>query len=111
MTPADIAAIRAKACRVLAELGAMLLALEDAESFVAPEGLAELEAQGRHLGAVACRVFAHDRLDTATGAAEAAAACLAELVAELDAATQSLAPQGTEPGDRIVIPPDEFSQP
>jgi len=47
MTSADITALRAQACRVIAELGQALACLEDAEGLLYAEGLETMKAMGQ----------------------------------------------------------------
>lgn len=99
MTPADITALRADACKVFAELGQALACLEDAEGLMDSEGLATLATQGeigRHASA-ACSYLAHERMQTACNALETAATTLADLCVTADRLTTQLAPQGVQP--------------
>lgn len=79
MIPAEIAALRAQACKVVADLGAALLALEDAESL--------LQQPRTH-------ALIHEQMESAAGSFESAAARLAELVTSADQAANLLRPVG-----------------
>jgi hypothetical protein len=79
MTTADIAALRAKVCKVHAELGAALLQLEDTESHL---------QHGFHQ-------LAHETAESAAAAFESAAAHLAEVITAADQAADRIRPVGT----------------
>ena len=81
MMPSDIAAFRAQACKVVADLGAGLLALEDAESL--------LQQPRTH-------ALIHEQMENAAGSFESAAARLAELVTAADQAANRLRPAGSD---------------
>lgn len=97
MTPADFADLRKRMCKVHAELGAAILAMEDAEGLLDPAGLATMRDGGHVVAVAACTAMAHEQMQTAASSAEAAAGHLAELITEIDRHTQSLASGGVAP--------------
>lgn len=84
MIAAQITALRERTCKVHAELGAALLALEDAESLI--------EAP-----ASTSTALVHEQMDNAARAYESAAAHLADLVRDADHVAAAIAPKGVAP--------------
>lgn len=97
MTSADFADLRQRMCKVHAELGAAILAMEDAEGLLDPAGLATMRDGGHVVAVAACTAMAHEQMQTAASSVEAAGGHLADLYVEIDRYTQLLAPAGVAP--------------